>query len=79
MGKAWIPLNELQLPSKCPYCGSTEFIIDGARKDYVDFYVKVEEGQIKIEDEKATETEYRVAYGVACAKCGEDLSDLCGF
>ncbi|RLE87711.1 MAG: hypothetical protein DRJ67_04115 [Thermoprotei archaeon] len=79
MGREWIHLDELELPEKCPRCGSRRFIVYGAKKvEYKEVY-EVVGGEVRLVDSEQTDIEWEVAYGVECAECGEDLSELAGF
>ena len=79
MGRGWIHLDELKFPNKCPKCGSRRFIVEGARKvEFVRVYEVTDRG-VKLVDSKDEGVEWEVAYSVACAECGEDLSEEAGF
>jgi hypothetical protein len=81
MGRAWIDLDEVVnlLPKRCPNCGGHRFVIEGARKvEFEAVYEATDEGARRM-SERDTGCEWEVAYGVACADCGEDLGELVGF
>ena len=79
MGREYIPLSEFEFPSKCPYCGGNEFVLEVGKKVIVEETYRVEKENIKKLKEDEDDIEWEVAYGIRCAKCGEDLSDYCGF
>jgi len=79
MGKDYIHLDELNFPRVCPSCGSTKFLVEGAKKIYYTEWYEVTEDGVKLVDSSPYHVEWEVAYGIECANCGEDLSDLAGF
>jgi DNA-directed RNA polymerase subunit RPC12/RpoP len=78
MGRDWMYLDELKFPKKCPYCGGNRFVVEGAKKVEFEATFKVTEKGIETEDEQNTDIEWKVAYGLICADCGEDLSEEVG-
>ena len=79
MGKEYISLDELNFPEKCPECGSTRFIVDGAKKVFYYETYEVTKDGVKLVDSEQYNIGWEVAYSIECAKCGGDLSELAGF
>ena len=79
MGRAWMHLDELKFPSKCPYCGGRRFRVEGARKVFFEAVYKVTGEGVDREEYMDTDVDWEVAYGLACEECGEDLSGEVGF
>ena len=77
MGREYISASELK-PIKCPYCGSKRIKIYGARKMIYEEEIDGETLRTIEATTEYTDIEWDVIYGVECAECGEDLSELVG-
>ena len=81
MGREYIFVDEferaLEQLDKCPICGSTEFITEGAVKILTTAVFKREKGVERVKEELDGK-EWEVIYYVGCAKCNADLSDYFG-
>jgi len=76
-GEKFIPLDDLDFPSRCLYCGSNTFVVHGIKRAFFMATFKVTKESIEDCGEEG-QYDSAVAYEIACAECGKILNNLVG-
>jgi hypothetical protein len=79
MSGKWINLDDLEFPSRCPYCGGNRFVVEGARKLFFEATYRVTGESVELLDDVNTDVDWEVAYSLECADCGRDLTEYVEF